>query len=704
VAVSTLDPEPETSPSTMREKIPRQRENWGIGSFRFHFNLENLRPGRGFALRRFSVAEAAVLLMMGILASRGLGVIRQVTFNAIFGTSVQASAYVAAFRLPDTLFNLVAGGTLIHAFVPIFVSYDKERSESEIWRLASLVFNIMFATLAALLLIAEFVAPVFVNRFLVPGFSPSEQALTTTLTRVMLFQPLILGLSTVMSGVLSSRRQFALPALAIAVYNIGLIGGLICTLIFPSTGIYGPTFGVLAAAACHFAVQVPGLVKQKVRYFFVWDLKDPGLHAVLRLLIPSLLAVGVASIGSVIDISFTSFFRDKGSIAAINNAELLFALPFALLAQVVARAALPRMSLLALKQHYVHLRKMVIKVVGAGVLLSIPAAIFLALFGKPVIHLLFQHGAFTRRSSSLVYYALVGYALILPARVADELLNRSFYALKDARTPLFMDIIALGARVGLIVMLVRVLHGKYLLMSIPLAVGGAAALEAVLLGFLLLGRLRTKISTDQSMRRLQRQREAAGSEEHHRLPTEPEQFSTNGRQAEPAIEPGAELLNGWKVESEAELAGEDGLAATVKLVEPDPVTQQPGDVVSEHQSPMAASMPVETEIQMEAELPTEKLAESHPQTAEEQQEAPVRLEPVLSPEKQEESEVELIPEQSGEPGLPEVALEQEITSAEQKATKPVSKPASSAKKRAGGKSGTGKGNRQRRSTRSKAAE
>lgn len=551
----------------MRQEPPLNRGNyWGVGSFRFRFSLENLRPGRDFSLRRFSIAEAAFLLMMGILASRGLGVIRQVTFNAVFGTGVQASAYYAAFRLPDTLFNLVAGGTLIHAFVPIFVSYDKERGEREIWRLTSLVFNVMFATLAALLLIAEFVAPTFVNRILVPGFSPSEQALTTTLTRIMLFQPLILGLSTVMSGVLSSRRQFALPALALAVYNIGLI----CTLIFPGIGIYGPTFGVLAAAGCHFIVQVPGLVKQKARYFFVWDLKDPGLHAVLRLLIPSLLAVAVTSIGAVIDLSFTSFFRDKGSIAALNNAELLFALPVALLGQVMARAALPRMSLLALEHHYVHLRKMVIKVVGVAVLLSIPAAICLAVFGRPVIHLLFQHGAFTRRSSSLVYIALVGYALILPGRVADELLNRSFYALKDARTPLFTDIIALGARIGLIMLLVRLLNGKYLLLSIPLAVGGAAALEAVLLGFLLLARLRTKVKVDRGMQRLQGERESAESEESSQLYTEPEishserqaatvelePISSTEQQAAPQAELEPELSNSELIQPKAELEPE----------------------------------------------------------------------------------------------------------------------------------------------------
>ncbi len=658
--------------------------------------------------------------MMGILASRGLGVIRQVTFNTVFGTSVQASAYIAAFRLPDTLFNLVAGGTLIHAFVPIFVSYDKERGEQETWRLTSLVFNVMFATLAALLLIGEFIAPTFVNRFLVPGFSPSEQALTTTLTRIMLFQPLILGLSTVMSGVLSSRRQFALPALAIAVYNIGLIGGLICTLIFPSIGIYGPTFGVLAAAACHFVVQIPGLVKQKVRYFFVWDLKDPGLHAVLRLLIPSLLAVAVTSIGAVIDLSFTSFFRDKGSIAALNNAELLFALPVALLGQVVARAALPRMSLLALEHHYVHLRKMVIKVVGIAVLLSIPAAICLAVFGRPVIQLLFQHGAFTRRSSSLVYIALIGYALILPGRVADELINRSFYALKDARTPLFADIIALGARIGLIVMLVRLLHGKYLLLSIPLAVGGAAALEAVLLGFLLLARLRTKVQTDQAMQRLQQQREAAESEESAHLYAGPEPVSTNGKLVEPEVEPEVELLNGKlvepeiepeaelpdgrlvepEVEPEAELPDSNNLQA--EELGPEPVNQ--GLEVAEPglHPPASDTMPAEAQVESKSELSDGKLAEpkAEPEletSHSEQREAIVGLEPISSSEE----EVELEPELSNRGReQPQAKLEPEIVDDGQEVAKSASKRAPSGKKRAAAKQGApkqgaAKGNRQR---------
>jgi len=691
----------------MQQEPPLNRGNyWGVGSFRFHFSLENLRPGRGFSLRRFSIAEAAILLMMGILASRGLGVIRQVTFNAIFGTGVQASAYYAAFRLPETLFNLVAGGTLIHAFVPIFVSYDKDRGEQETWRLTSLVFNVMFVTLAALLLIAEFVAPIYVNRFLVPGFSPSEQALTTTLTRIMLFQPLILGLSTIMSGVLSSRRQFALPALALAVYNIGLIGGLICTLIFPGIGIYGPTFGVLAAAGCHFVVQVPGLVKQKARYFFVWDLKDPGLHAVLRLLIPSLLAVAVTSIGAVIDIAFTSFFRDKGSIAALNNAELLFALPVALLGQVVARAALPRLSLLALEHHYVHLRKLVVKVVGVAVLLSIPAAILLAVLGRPVIHLLFQHGAFTRRSSSLVYIALIGYALILPGRVADELLNRSFYALKDARTPLFTEIIALGARIGLIILLVRLLQGKYLLLSIPLAVGGAAALEAVLLGFLLLARLRTKVKMDRGMQRLQGQRESAESEESSQLYTELEPVLANGKLVEPEVEPGAELLNGKLVEPEVEpgsgLPDDSDLQEPEVQLEPELVSREQEEVESEPNPVISDAMPGEAGVAPGPELADGKLeevkAEPEPEISHsEQQAATVELEPISSTEQQAVPQAEQEPELSkNELVQPQAEQEPETVIGVQETAKSVSKRVPSGKKRAATKQGAAKGGRQKK--------
>jgi putative peptidoglycan lipid II flippase len=476
------------------EDTPSDRSDmWGIGPIRFHFRLANFLPGRGITVRHFGIAEATFLLAMAYLTSRGLGVVRQTLFNAIFGTGPEANAYYAAFRLPDTLFSLIAGGALIQAFVPVFITYEKDQGKRETWRLTSLVFNVMLVALTVLVLIGEFAAPVFVSHWLVPGYSPAQQDLTTSLTRIMLLQPLILGLGTIATAVLSSKNQFLLPAFSIAVYNIGLIGGLLVTLAFPVIGIYGPTYGVLAAAACQAFVQLPGLVKQKFEYSFFWDLKHPGLHQVLFLLGPNILAVAIVSIASIVETAFTSYMPDKASLSAIHNAFMLFELPVALFGQTLALAALPRLSKLAGEDDYLDFRHLMMKIVGGAILISIPVALLLALFGRPLIHLIFQHGAFTRHSSALTALVLIGYAIGLPGRVAAELLMRSFYALKNAVLPLFTDMLGFVARIGLLLLLLHTLTGKYVILAIPLAATGTGMIQAAMLGMLLLWRLQVKM-------------------------------------------------------------------------------------------------------------------------------------------------------------------------------------------------------------------
>src|ERR1700676_3927453 len=136
----------------------------------FSFHLKSFLPGGGgYSLRRFSIAEAAFLFMLAYIASRGLGVIRQTIFNDLFGTGSAANASYAAVRLPDTLFELIAGGALAHAFIPVFLSCEKDSGKREAWRLASLVFNLLLVALTVLAIISEFVAPAFVSRLLVPG-------------------------------------------------------------------------------------------------------------------------------------------------------------------------------------------------------------------------------------------------------------------------------------------------------------------------------------------------------------------------------------------------------------------------------------------------------------------------------------------------------------------------------------------------------
>ena len=162
--------EPVTAPALPVAGImPRAQKRWLSKAFRFR--LRSFLPGQGaLALRRFSITEAALLLMMAFIASRALGVVRQILFNMLFGTGPAANAYYAAAYLPETLFELVAGGALIHAFIPVCLSYEKNHGQRAAWRLTSLVFNTLLVVLTLLVLLGELFAPAFVSNWLVPGF------------------------------------------------------------------------------------------------------------------------------------------------------------------------------------------------------------------------------------------------------------------------------------------------------------------------------------------------------------------------------------------------------------------------------------------------------------------------------------------------------------------------------------------------------
>ncbi len=503
--ISTAEPEPQITPilpvqveeeDVLDDEEVTQGQHIGFGIFRFRFSLSSFRLGRALSERRFSIAEAAVLLMAAYIASRGLGVIRQSIFNAVFGAGPAANAYYAAFRLPDFLFNLIAGGALSNALIPVFVSYDKDHGRQAAWRLISLVFNIMLAVLIIVLLAGEFLAPDFVNHILVPGYPASVRALTTTLTRIMLVQPLILALGTIATAVLSSKRQFLLPALSIAVYNIGLIGGLLVTLAVPSVGIYGPTVGVLVAAFCQVTVQVPGLIKQGLSYSFVWDIKDAGLRQVMRMLAPNAAIVVFGSAAFIIDTAFVSYLPDPASLAAQHNAYMLFYMPIALLAQAISQAALPQLSALVTRGQYIRLRSLTLKVIGVALLFGIPTALLLSFLGRPLIYLVFQHGAFKKHSTDLTALALIGYAVGLPGVIAGELMARTFFAMKDARTPLFTNALNFASHIGLIYFFLAICTGTNAIIAIPLAASGSATFEAVILALLLYLRLRRKIAEE----------------------------------------------------------------------------------------------------------------------------------------------------------------------------------------------------------------
>ena len=448
--------------------------------------------------REYSVGEASFILMASFFLSAALGAVRQVLFNAQFGVSSQANAYYAAFRLPDTLFSLIAGGALSSAMIPVLLNARQKEGEAAGWRLISVVLTTLMAVFALLIIAVEIFTPALVKGVLAPGFDAQTSDLTVTLTRIMLIQPMILLLGSIATAVLNSRNQFLLTGLSVVSHNISLITSILMLKLFPDLGIFGPTMGVIGGALLQAFILSPGLRGGGYGVGFLFDLASERLREVVRLLIPNGLSVSVNYAGFIVDTSYATRAMNPAGLAAIYNAFLLVGLPIALLGQAIGQAAFPRLAGEAEAERWGEMRKMLIRTLGAAIGLALPAIAALLLLGRPVIRILFERGEFTSAAGDLTYNVLVAYAIALPSYVATEVITRGLISMRDTRTPLFTN----AGQLVLRIILISVLLPAWDVVAIPAAFAISATVETLTLAIVLFLKLRG---------RLQSSREAFGS-------------------------------------------------------------------------------------------------------------------------------------------------------------------------------------------------
>ena len=443
--------------------------------------------------REYSVAEASFILMASFFLSAALGAVRQVLFNAQFGVSSEANAYYAAFRLPDTLFSLIAGGALSSAMIPVLLNAKQKEGEAAGWRLISVVLTSLLSVFALLILAVEIFTPALVTRVLAPGFDAETSDLTITLTRIMLIQPMILLLGSVATAVLNSRNQFLLTGLSVVSHNISLIASILSLRLFPNLGILGPTAGVIGGAILQALILSPGLRGNGFSVGILFDLANQRLREVVRLLIPNGLSVGVNYSGFIVDTSFATRAADPAGLAAIYNAFLLVGLPIALLGQAIGQATFPRLAAQAEAGNWSEMRRILLRSLGASTALALPAVGALLLLGRPTIRILFERGEFTSAAGDLTFSVLVAYAIALPAYVATEVITRGLISLRDTRTPLFTN----AGQLILRIVLISLLLGSMDVVAIPAAFAISATIETLTLATVLFLKLRHRSKTEQ---------------------------------------------------------------------------------------------------------------------------------------------------------------------------------------------------------------
>jgi len=449
---------------------------------------------RNLLTREYSVGEASFILMASFFLSAALGAVRQVLFNAQFGVSPQANAYYAAFRLPDTLFSLIAGGALSSAMIPVLLNARQKEGEESGWRLISVVLTCLLSVFALLILAVEIFTPALVTRLLAPGFDSETSDLTVRLTRIMLIQPMILLLGSVATAVLNSRNQFLLTGLSIVSHNVSLIASILMLKLFPNLGIFGPTLGVIGGAILQALILSPGLRGEGYSVGLLFDLANQRLREVVRLLIPNGLSVSVNYAGFIVDTSYATRAANPAGLAAIYNAFLLVGLPIALLGQAIGQAAFPRLAAQAEAGNWTEMRRMLLRSLGGAIALALPAVGALLLIGRPTIRILFERGEFTSAAGDLTFSVLVAYAIALPAYVATEVITRGLISLRDTRTPLFTNSGQLIARI----LLISILLPSMDVVAIPAAFAISSTVETLILATVLFLKLRNRSQSQQT--------------------------------------------------------------------------------------------------------------------------------------------------------------------------------------------------------------
>jgi putative peptidoglycan lipid II flippase len=455
------------------------------------------------------LARSAGLISLATMASRLLGVAREMVLARVFGASADPSmdAFNVAFRVPNLVRDLFAEGAMTAAFVPTFTRTLNAQGRDAAWRLGNLVINALLIVTTVLVVIGVvFAAPItqliaatdLTSPFLrllgfatapptAAGFASVEGklALTVQLTQIMMPFLTTIAVAVAMMGMLNSLHRFFVPALSPAMFNVATI---ICAYalvpFMPGIGL-PPIAGIAIAAVIgglgQIAVQWPSLRREGFRYRPVLDFADPGLREILRLMGPGTLGLAAVQINVVVNTSLAAT-QEQGAVSWLQYAFRLMYLPIGLFGVSIATAALPDLSRQAGESDKSAMRSTISSSLRMMLMLNVPATVGLIVLARPIVAFLLEHGKFTSHDTAATAAALMFYAPGLLGYSAVKIASPSFYALRDSRTPVLISIASVGLNLILNLALVQTMGYRGLALGTAIAAMFNALALLTLLG------------------------------------------------------------------------------------------------------------------------------------------------------------------------------------------------------------------------------
>jgi putative peptidoglycan lipid II flippase len=378
--------------------------------------------------------QAAYVLALFAFGSQLLALFRDRLLAHLFGAGATLDIYYSAFRIPDLLYVLLASTLSVYVLIP-FVSRAREKNGDRAAQLLlSQVFSIFLVVYFAVAILLFIFIP-YLSPWLFPGIE--DQTLLVTLSRILLLQPLFLGVSSLFGVVTQLGHRFVLYAVSPLIYNIGIIIGI--AFFYPVFGLIGLGYGVVLGAIGHMLIQWPLVQASALRFSWQFNIVWSDMRDILKLSIPRAITLSLGQIVLLVLVSFASVMT-VGSVSVFQFAYNLQSVPLAIIGVSYSVAAFPMLAELYAKKQYDLFSHHLATALRHVIFWSVPAIALIIVLRAQLVRVVLGSGAFDWADTRLTAAVLALLSLTLLAQVISLLIVRAFYASGRTWLPFFITL------------------------------------------------------------------------------------------------------------------------------------------------------------------------------------------------------------------------------------------------------------------------
>ena len=391
-----------------------------------------------------SIILSTILVMVGLVFSKGSGFLRDIFVGIRFSDPVYRDSFTLAFTIPDLVYNLLIGGSIQSAITPSLSAAVASGKEKEGVRTVSI-----FISFFALLLITVCtLGTIFSDQLYAIYSSDTENAMTLSLassaSKWLFPQIIFMMLAALCIGILNAYKRFGSTAFGPTIYNMCVLMAIIVFAGNSRSKLMWTTFGIMCAAVVYFLYQAL-IGRDKLKQFkFIWAPGDKDFHKLVRRAMPILISASVVQINMLILNYYAMKLPDDGYIYALRNASTTWQLPYGIFAVAIGNVMLPSLAEYYGKGDYKGASELLSSRLKSALFLTIPSAGIMAALNTDVIKAIFQWSSAYRDIDALrAGQLLFGYSIAIITHSVVFIMNQAFYAIGKTNVPLFAGCIGL---------------------------------------------------------------------------------------------------------------------------------------------------------------------------------------------------------------------------------------------------------------------